>query len=234
MRFVNSEVGKELRLRGFNARVVAAGVVRPGDHVRVRASGWSGSADVDRLDGLAVLADDDTSLPRRLAWSSPCRRTRTSARSALETCTSSSPLPAKTWSSPRMNATSLPDPRRTSRRRRRRRRDAVVAAAAPDLVGTGAAVELVVTRAAADGVFLRGCRGCRRRRHRRRWCRRRHRPRPRRRRRRDVDHVTGLSAGDVVGVIVAVDFVGVRGRSAGRHDRQCGQAGQKAFSRGAP
>ncbi len=35
MRFVNSEVGKELRLRGFNARVVAAGVVRPGDHVRV-------------------------------------------------------------------------------------------------------------------------------------------------------------------------------------------------------
>ena len=35
MRFVNSEVGNELRLRGFNARVVAAGVVRPGDHVRV-------------------------------------------------------------------------------------------------------------------------------------------------------------------------------------------------------
>jgi len=34
MTFVNSEVGKELRLRGFNARVVANGVVRPGDKVR--------------------------------------------------------------------------------------------------------------------------------------------------------------------------------------------------------
>lgn len=32
--FVNSEVGKELRLRGFNAQVVAGGVVRPGDVVR--------------------------------------------------------------------------------------------------------------------------------------------------------------------------------------------------------
>ncbi len=31
MHFVNSEVGKELRLRGFNARVVSGGVVRPGD-----------------------------------------------------------------------------------------------------------------------------------------------------------------------------------------------------------
>ena len=31
MRFVNSELGKELRLRGFNARVVSGGVVRPGD-----------------------------------------------------------------------------------------------------------------------------------------------------------------------------------------------------------
>jgi len=31
MRFVNSEVGTELRLRGFNARVVRGGVVRPGD-----------------------------------------------------------------------------------------------------------------------------------------------------------------------------------------------------------
>ena len=34
-RFVNSETGKHLRLRGFNARVVEAGVVRPGDVVRV-------------------------------------------------------------------------------------------------------------------------------------------------------------------------------------------------------
>jgi hypothetical protein len=33
MRFVNSEVGKELRLRGFNAKVVTPGVVRPGDAV---------------------------------------------------------------------------------------------------------------------------------------------------------------------------------------------------------
>lgn len=32
--FVNSEVGKELRLRGFNARVVTGGVIRPGDKVR--------------------------------------------------------------------------------------------------------------------------------------------------------------------------------------------------------
>jgi len=31
--FVNSPVGKELRLRGFNARVVAPGVIRPGDKV---------------------------------------------------------------------------------------------------------------------------------------------------------------------------------------------------------
>jgi MOSC domain-containing protein YiiM len=34
MEFVNSPVGKELRLRGFNARVVTAGEVRPGDAVR--------------------------------------------------------------------------------------------------------------------------------------------------------------------------------------------------------
>ncbi|WP_248583127.1 hypothetical protein [Nocardioides sp. InS609-2] len=33
-RFVNSAEGKELRLRGFNARVVSAGVVRRGDSVR--------------------------------------------------------------------------------------------------------------------------------------------------------------------------------------------------------
>jgi hypothetical protein len=39
MRFVNSEVGNELRLRGFNARVVEAGAVRPGDVVRVLRRG---------------------------------------------------------------------------------------------------------------------------------------------------------------------------------------------------
>lgn len=32
--FVNSDVGKQLRLRGFNARVVTGGVVRPGDKIR--------------------------------------------------------------------------------------------------------------------------------------------------------------------------------------------------------
>jgi len=35
MHFVNDETGKALRLRGFNARVVASGPVRPGDVVRV-------------------------------------------------------------------------------------------------------------------------------------------------------------------------------------------------------
>ena len=34
MRFVNSPRGRELRLRGLNARVVVAGPVRPGDPVR--------------------------------------------------------------------------------------------------------------------------------------------------------------------------------------------------------
>ena len=33
LRFVNSSVGRELRLRGLNARVVTAGVIRPGDTV---------------------------------------------------------------------------------------------------------------------------------------------------------------------------------------------------------
>jgi hypothetical protein len=32
--FVNSEIGKSMRLRGLNARVVTGGVVRPGDVVR--------------------------------------------------------------------------------------------------------------------------------------------------------------------------------------------------------
>jgi MOSC domain-containing protein YiiM len=34
MRFVNSPQGRELRLRGLNAKVVVAGIVRPGDTVR--------------------------------------------------------------------------------------------------------------------------------------------------------------------------------------------------------
>ncbi len=34
MRFVNSPTGRQLRLRGLNARVVEAGTVRPGDEVR--------------------------------------------------------------------------------------------------------------------------------------------------------------------------------------------------------
>jgi hypothetical protein len=32
--FVNSDVGRELRLRGLNARVVTGGTVRPGDEIR--------------------------------------------------------------------------------------------------------------------------------------------------------------------------------------------------------
>jgi MOSC domain-containing protein YiiM len=34
LKFVNSEVGRELRLRGANCRVVVAGAVRPGDEIR--------------------------------------------------------------------------------------------------------------------------------------------------------------------------------------------------------
>jgi MOSC domain-containing protein YiiM len=33
MRFVNGRLGRALRLRGLNARVVTEGVVRPGDKV---------------------------------------------------------------------------------------------------------------------------------------------------------------------------------------------------------
>lgn len=39
MRFVNGRVGRELRLRGVNARVVSAGRVRPGDGIRPLESG---------------------------------------------------------------------------------------------------------------------------------------------------------------------------------------------------
>jgi hypothetical protein len=34
MQFVNSPVGRQLRLRGLNAKVVVAGAVRPGDEIR--------------------------------------------------------------------------------------------------------------------------------------------------------------------------------------------------------
>ena len=34
LRFVNSPIGRELRLRGANCRVVVAGTVRPGDAIR--------------------------------------------------------------------------------------------------------------------------------------------------------------------------------------------------------
>jgi hypothetical protein len=44
MRFVNSPLGRELRLRGLNARVVVAGTVRPGDEVRkVPADDFAGT-----------------------------------------------------------------------------------------------------------------------------------------------------------------------------------------------
>ncbi len=42
MRFVNNEVGQQLRLRGFNARILESGVVRPGDVVRVVRRGPDG------------------------------------------------------------------------------------------------------------------------------------------------------------------------------------------------
>jgi MOSC domain-containing protein YiiM len=35
MRFVNSDVGRELRLRGLCARVVQSGTIRAGDEVTV-------------------------------------------------------------------------------------------------------------------------------------------------------------------------------------------------------
>jgi hypothetical protein len=37
LRFVNSEAGRKLRLRGLNARVVLPGTIRPGDPVRKQA-----------------------------------------------------------------------------------------------------------------------------------------------------------------------------------------------------
>jgi hypothetical protein len=55
MLFVNSEIGKALRLRGFNARVVESGVVRPGDTVRVvRRGGLDDQTDSAARNPLAV------------------------------------------------------------------------------------------------------------------------------------------------------------------------------------
>jgi hypothetical protein len=51
MHFVNREVGQALRLRGFNARVVESGVVRPGDPVRVVSRGG--------LDGQAISLTEE-------------------------------------------------------------------------------------------------------------------------------------------------------------------------------
>jgi hypothetical protein len=55
MRFVNNETGQALRLRGFNARVVEAGVVRPGDVVRVvRRGGLDDQTDASARRALAL------------------------------------------------------------------------------------------------------------------------------------------------------------------------------------
>jgi MOSC domain-containing protein YiiM len=43
MKLVNSAVGRELRLRGVNARIIAGGVVRPGDEIRLLAPYLSGA-----------------------------------------------------------------------------------------------------------------------------------------------------------------------------------------------
>jgi hypothetical protein len=55
MRFVNGELGKQLRLRGFNARVVEAGLVRPGDSVTVvRRGGLDDQTDSGARNAIAV------------------------------------------------------------------------------------------------------------------------------------------------------------------------------------
>jgi hypothetical protein len=45
MRFVNSPLGRDLRLRGLNAKVVQAGTVRPGDEVRKVSTGFPAAGD---------------------------------------------------------------------------------------------------------------------------------------------------------------------------------------------
>lgn len=49
MRFVNSAVGRSLRLRGLNARVIRNGTVRVGDVVRKLTDGRDAAGGVDRL-----------------------------------------------------------------------------------------------------------------------------------------------------------------------------------------
>ncbi len=54
MRFVNSRIGRQLRLRGMNTRVAQAGVVRVGDRATVsRRSSAPGVADVATAAGVA-------------------------------------------------------------------------------------------------------------------------------------------------------------------------------------
>ena len=55
MLFVNSEVGKGLRLRGFNGRIVSSGVVRTGDPVRVvRRGGLDDQAETGTHQGMPI------------------------------------------------------------------------------------------------------------------------------------------------------------------------------------
>jgi hypothetical protein len=55
MLFVNSEVGKQLRLRGFNGRIVSGGVVRVGDRVRVvRRGGLDDQAETGTRQALPI------------------------------------------------------------------------------------------------------------------------------------------------------------------------------------
>jgi len=49
LRFVNSDVGQELNLRGVNAKVVVAGTVRTGDVVHKVSSSAEGQLDVRRV-----------------------------------------------------------------------------------------------------------------------------------------------------------------------------------------
>ena len=56
LRFVNSRVGRELRLRGLNARVVVSGTVRIGDEIRKCPADPPGSLSVGYADSLCSTA----------------------------------------------------------------------------------------------------------------------------------------------------------------------------------